>query len=135
MNDKLTLNKLEKLIELETQLRGEYQQQLDDKDVSIAQLSVDKTTLEAQIAEREKTIATQLATITAFSSKAASKSCRKILLQSVQNWPSSKNMIHNDCAKIWMPRKRSWQTKLLLQTSCKNRSTKRAQRTLSSSKK
>ena len=69
MNDKLTLNKLEKLIELETQLRGEYQQQLDDKDVSIAQLSVDKTTLEAQIAEREKTIATQLATITEFSSK------------------------------------------------------------------
>ena len=63
MNDKLTLNKLEKLIELETQLRGEYQQQLDDKDVSIAQLSVDKTTLEAQIAEREKTIATQLTTI------------------------------------------------------------------------
>ena len=69
MNDKLTLNKLEKLIELETQLRGEYQQQLDDKDVSIAQLSVDKTTLEAQITEREKTIATQLATITEFSSK------------------------------------------------------------------
>ena len=46
-----------------------YQQQLDDKDVSIAQLSVDKTTLEAQVTEREKTIATQLATITEFSSK------------------------------------------------------------------
>ena len=69
MNDKLTLNKLEKLIELETQLRGEYQQQLDDKDISIAQLSVDKTALESQISEREKTIATQLATITEFSSK------------------------------------------------------------------
>ena len=69
MNDKLTLNKLEKLIELETQLRGEYQQQLDDKDVSIAQLTVDKTALEEQISEREKTIATQLATITEFSSK------------------------------------------------------------------
>jgi chromosome segregation ATPase len=69
MNDKLTLNKLEKLIELETQLRGEYQQQLDSKDVSIAQLTVDKTALEAQISEREKTIATQLATITEFSSK------------------------------------------------------------------
>ena len=61
MNDKLTLNKLEKLIELETQLRGEYQQQLDDKDIAIAQLTVDKTALEAQISEREKTIATQLA--------------------------------------------------------------------------
>ena len=58
MNDKLTLNKLEKLIELETQLRGEYQQQLDDKDIAIAQLTVDKTALEAQISEREKTIAT-----------------------------------------------------------------------------
>ena len=69
MNDKLTLNKLEKLIELETQLRGEYQQQLDDKDVSIAQLKVDKTALEEQISEREKTIATQLATITEFSGK------------------------------------------------------------------
>ena len=68
MNDKLTLNKLEKLIELETQLRGEYQQQLDSKDVSIAQLTVDKTGLEAQISEREKTIATQLVTITEFSS-------------------------------------------------------------------
>ena len=69
MNDKLTLSKLENRTELETQLRGEDQQQLDDTDVSMAERSVDKTTLEAQIAEREKTIATQLATITEFSSK------------------------------------------------------------------
>ena len=32
MSDTLSLNKLEKIIELETQLRGEYQQQLDEKD-------------------------------------------------------------------------------------------------------
>ena len=38
MSDTLSLNKLEKLIELETQLRGEYQQQLDDKDATIAEL-------------------------------------------------------------------------------------------------
>jgi len=69
MNDRLTLNKLEKLLEIETQLRGEYQQQLDDKDASISQLSNDKTTLEAKISELEKTVATQLATITEVSGK------------------------------------------------------------------
>ena len=36
MNDKLTLNKLEKLIEVESNLRGEYQQQLDAKDETIS---------------------------------------------------------------------------------------------------
>ena len=40
MNDKLTLNKLEKLIELETQLRGEYQQQLDDKDIALSLIHI-----------------------------------------------------------------------------------------------
>ena len=69
MSDTLSLNKLEKLIELETQLRGEYQQQLDDKDASIANLTKDKATLEAKMAELEKTISTQLATIKDMSGK------------------------------------------------------------------
>ena len=36
MSDTLTLNKLEKLIEVETKLRDEYEQQLDQKDAAIA---------------------------------------------------------------------------------------------------
>ena len=45
MSETLSLNKLEKLIELETQLRGEYQRQLDDKDATINELKNDKTAL------------------------------------------------------------------------------------------
>ena len=67
MKDTLTLNKLEKLVELESQLRGEYQKQLDDKDTSINQLSKKKAELEAKILELEKIIATQLTTITEIS--------------------------------------------------------------------
>jgi len=69
MNDTLTLNKLEKLIEVENKLRGEYQQQLDAKDATIAQLDSDKATLESKLSELENTIATQLATITDLSGK------------------------------------------------------------------
>ena len=69
MSDTLSLNKLEKLIELETQLRGEYQQQLDDKGASIADLTQDKAALESKVAELKKTISTQLATITEMSGK------------------------------------------------------------------
>ena len=69
MSDSLSLNKLEKLVAMEAQLRGEYQQQLDDKDLSITQLSDGKTALEARITELEKTVATQLATITELSGK------------------------------------------------------------------
>jgi len=69
MNDTLTLNKLEKLIEVENKLRGEYQQQLDAKDATIAQLNSDKATLESKLSELEATIATQLATITDLSGK------------------------------------------------------------------
>lgn len=69
MNDTLTLNKLEKLIEVENKLRGEYQQQLDAKDATIAQLNSDKSTLESKLSELENTIATQLATITDLSGK------------------------------------------------------------------
>jgi chromosome segregation ATPase len=69
MNDTLTLNKLEKLIEVENKLRDEYQQQLDAKDATIAQLNSDKATLESKLSELENTIATQLATITDLSGK------------------------------------------------------------------
>jgi chromosome segregation ATPase len=69
MNDTLTLNKLEKLIEVENKLRGEYQQQLNAKDATIAQLNRDKATLESKLSELENTIATQLATITDLSGK------------------------------------------------------------------
>ena len=69
MNDTLTLNKLEKLIEVENKLRGEYQQQLDAKDATIAQLNSEKATLESKLSELEATIATQLATITDLSGK------------------------------------------------------------------
>ena len=71
MSDTLSLNKLEKIIELETQLRGEYQQQLDEKDNTMAELSRDKAALEGKVAELEKTIATQLATITELSGKSS----------------------------------------------------------------
>ena len=71
MSDTLSLNKLEKIIELETQLRGEYQQQLDEKDNAMAELSRDKAALEGKVAELEKTIATQLSTITELSGKSS----------------------------------------------------------------
>jgi chromosome segregation ATPase len=69
MSDTLSLNKLEKLIELETQLRDEYQQQIDKKDAAIAELSQDKAAMESKMAELEKTISTQLATIKDMSGK------------------------------------------------------------------
>ena len=69
MSETLSLNKLEKLIELETQLRGEYQKQLDDKDAIIAELQNGKAAVEAKMAELEKTICTQLATIKDMSGK------------------------------------------------------------------
>lgn len=69
MSDTLTLSKLEKLIEVENKLRGEYQQQLDVKDATIAQHNSDKAALESKLSELENTIATQLATITDLSGK------------------------------------------------------------------
>ena len=71
MSDTLSLNKLEKIIELETQLRGEYQQQIDEKDASIADLSRDKSALESKVQELEKTISTHLATISEMSGKSS----------------------------------------------------------------
>ena len=69
MNDKLTLNNLEELMEMETQLRSEYQPKLDEKDAAISKLDDKKTALETRISELEKTIATQLTTITELSGK------------------------------------------------------------------
>ena len=69
MNDKLTLNNLEKLMEMETQLRGEYQPKLDEKDAAISKLADSNTALETRISELEKTIATQLTTITELPGK------------------------------------------------------------------
>ena len=72
MSNTLTLNKLEKIVEMETQLRAEYQKELDDKDTIVSQLSKAKTVLEAKITELERTIATQLETITDLSGKSKS---------------------------------------------------------------
>ncbi|GIR70415.1 MAG: hypothetical protein CM15mP74_16660 [Halieaceae bacterium] len=60
MNDTLSLNKLEKIIELEATLREEYQQKLDKKDALISALTEDKATLERKVGELEQTVATQL---------------------------------------------------------------------------
>ena len=69
MNDKLTLNNLEKLMEMETQLRSEYQPKLDEKDAVISKQAQNEAALEARISELENTVATQLATITELSGK------------------------------------------------------------------
>ena len=69
MNDKLTLNNLEKLMEMETQLRAEYQPKLDEKDAVISKQAQNEAALEARISELESTVATQLATITELSGK------------------------------------------------------------------
>ena len=67
----LTVNKLEKVMELEATLREQYQGQLDEKDAEIGRLSEEKTALEARVEELQATIATQLETITELSGKAS----------------------------------------------------------------
>jgi chromosome segregation ATPase len=59
----LTLNKLEKVMELEEQLRGEYQSQLEAKDAEIEQLKNLQAELQATIDGHQSTIDKQLATI------------------------------------------------------------------------
>ena len=137
MSDTLSLNKLEKLIELETQLRDEYQQQIDKKDSAIAELTQDKAAMESKMAELEKTISTQLATIKDMSGKsndtqaleqrnrelhnrsenmkeevAAAKSRVKALQKDLSaeraELAELKNLIRSDCVRIWMPQRRSW---------------------------
>lgn len=73
MNDTLSLNKLEKIIELEATLREEYQHKLGEKDASIDALTQDKAALERKVTELEQTIATQLKTITEVSAKSQDK--------------------------------------------------------------
>lgn len=73
MNDTLSLNKLEKIIELEATLREEYQHKLDEKDESINALTHDKAALERKVDELEQTVATQLKTITEVSAKSQDK--------------------------------------------------------------
>ena len=47
----LTLNKLEKLMEMEAKLRDEYQEQLEGKDKEIAKLTGEKEALAARVEE------------------------------------------------------------------------------------
>ena len=73
MSDTLSLNKLEKIIELEATLRGEYRQRLDEKDALIRALAQDKADLERKVGEFDQTVATQLKTITEVSAKSQVK--------------------------------------------------------------
>ncbi len=66
----LSLNKLEKVIELEEQLRSEYQSQLDSKTAEINSHVQKQSELQAIIDTRQATIEQQLATITELSGKA-----------------------------------------------------------------
>jgi len=67
----LTLNKLEKVIELEEKLKAEYQGQLDARAAEIEALKKRETELQAAIDARQATIDKQLETITDLSSKAS----------------------------------------------------------------
>lgn len=67
----LSLNKLEKVIELEEQLRAEYQGQLDEKTAELETLTNEKTALQAAVEGHQATIDKQLETITDLSGKAA----------------------------------------------------------------
>lgn len=67
----LTLNKLEKLMEMEAKLRDEYQEQLEGKDKEIAKLTGEKEALAARVEELQGTINTQLETISSLSGKAS----------------------------------------------------------------
>ena len=67
----LTLNKLEKLMEMEAKLRDEYQGQLEGKDKEIAKLTGEKEALAARVEELQRTINTQLETISSLSGKAS----------------------------------------------------------------
>ena len=65
----LSVNKLEKVIELEEQLRAEYQGQLEAKNAEIASQLEAAEKLQATIDEQKATIAKQLETITELSAK------------------------------------------------------------------
>ncbi|MDX1734280.1 MAG: hypothetical protein R3228_07930 [Halioglobus sp.] len=67
----LTLNKLEKVIELEEQLRAEYQGQLDEKAAQIKVLQEEQAQLQATVDKQQGTIDTQLQTITELSGQSS----------------------------------------------------------------
>ena len=67
----LSLNKLEKVIELEQTLREEYQSQLDEKSAEIDRHVASLNELRETIERQQATIETQLETITELSGKAA----------------------------------------------------------------
>jgi len=67
----LTLNKLEKIMELEAQLRDEYKEQLEGKDKEISTLTNERDSLTARVDELQSTLATQLETISSLSGKAS----------------------------------------------------------------
>jgi len=66
----LSVNKLEKVIELEEQLRAEYQNQLNQKTAEIDSQAKKQAELQATIDSQQATIGQQLETITELSSKA-----------------------------------------------------------------
>ncbi|TGD72556.1 hypothetical protein E4634_13600 [Mangrovimicrobium sediminis] len=74
----LTANKLEKIIELEDNLRAEYQSQLEARDAEIE-------SLKARQAELEATVAQQLETITGLSEKATANQRTEQLNRELNN--------------------------------------------------
>ena len=67
----LSLNKLEKVIELEERLRNDYQEQLDAKTAEIEDLVKQQAELQATIDSQQATVSQQLETITELSGKAS----------------------------------------------------------------
>jgi chromosome segregation ATPase len=66
----LTVNKLEKIIELEDQLRGEYEEKLAARDRDIAELNKLQAEMQVTIDKQKATIDKQLETISELSGKA-----------------------------------------------------------------
>ena len=66
----LTVNKLEKIIELEDQLRGEYEEKLAAREQDIDNLNKAQADMQATIDKQQATIDKQLETITELSGKA-----------------------------------------------------------------
>lgn len=67
----LTLNKLEKVMELEEQLRGQYQSQLDEQAAQIESLTAKQTELNETIEAKQAIIDKQLTTITELTSQSS----------------------------------------------------------------
>ncbi len=65
----LSVNKLEKVIELEEQLRAQYQDQLDEKKAQIENYASKEAEMQATIDAQKATIAKQLETISELSTK------------------------------------------------------------------